>query len=84
MSKKHKPCRVTGKFAAIFKRDEKRWGREVALHNYGFLRGWHNGEGKGHDRGFAIACRLIVKGGKWTARQRRLCERATGSKKRVL
>lgn len=79
---KHKPVRVTGKHAKLFKDEEKRFGREVAIYNVGFLAGDDNG----YARGFKKAVKLMASGPKnrrfWDNRERRLAAAALKKRKR--
>lgn len=41
-----KPISVPKPYAKQFREDEKRHGREVAIYNLGFTKGWKNRDGK--------------------------------------
>ena len=45
-----KPLRFAGKHAKLFATDAARYGRETAIFNQGFLRGWDDGFKKGKRR----------------------------------
>lgn len=73
-TRRSKSVKFTGPWAKSAQRDEKRYGREVAIFNLGFLGGWDDGRKKGFEAGFKRAL-LMGNGQKWTNAERRLGNR---------